>query len=343
MLRAVLRIRVVSGCSTHLALPFSLQWSGGTSEGLHFTAERHHLLISTRHWTSGMRAMNHTSVIVNNASFHVASIGRGPPLLLLHGWPEFWLTWEPVMQRLADRFFLIAPDLRGFGGTDKPIGMFGPQDHAHDVLGLLDALALRRVGIVGHDVGGAVMQALARKAPDRLAGMFFFDFVYPGIGHRMAAPDRLNEIWYQSFHQMEMAATIVGATRNACKTYISHFLRHWAYRKNAFDTVLEAFTDNFLLPGNLTGGFTYYRAAHAARIAMIKGESLALPKIIVPTCVRWAEHDPLFPYEWTDRLAETFGQLDLDLFPGVGHFPHREDPDRAAVEIADFFGRLFNS
>jgi pimeloyl-ACP methyl ester carboxylesterase len=60
----------------------------------------------------------------------------------------------------------------------------------------------------------------------------------------------------------------------------------------------------------------------------------------VPTCVRWAEHDPLFPYEWTDRLGETFANLDLAMFPDVGHFPHYEDPERAASEIAAFFARI---
>ena len=64
---------------------------------------------------------------------------------------------------------------------------------------------------------------------------------------------------------------------------------------------------------------------------MMKGEAPALPPIGVPTCVRWAEHDPLFPYEWTDRLGETFTNLDLAMFPDVGHFPHREDPDRASI------------
>ena len=78
----------------------------------------------------------------------------------------------------------------------------------------------------------------------------------------------------------------------------------------------------------------------ADRIAMMKGEAQALPRITSPTCVRWAEHDPLFPYERTDRLGETFADLDLALFPDVGHFPHREDPDRAAGEIAGFFDRL---
>ena len=67
------------------------------------------------------------------------------------------------------------------------------------------ALGLRRVGIVGHDVGGALMQTLARKTPERFCGLFFFEFLYPGIGARMAEPERLNNIWYQSFNQLEMA------------------------------------------------------------------------------------------------------------------------------------------
>ena len=73
---------------------------------------------------------------------------------------------------------------------------------------------------------------------------------------------------------------------------------------------------------------------------MMKGETPAQPRITVPTCVRWAEHDPLFPYAWTDRLGETFADLDLAPFPDVGHLPHREDPDRAAAEIAAFFGSV---
>ncbi|MGY3619478.1 alpha/beta fold hydrolase [Bradyrhizobium sp. USDA 10063] len=284
--------------------------------------------------------MEHLTVKANGAAFHVARIGAGKPLLLLHGWPEFWLTWEPVMARLADRFALIAPDLRGFGASDKPDGPYGPEQHTDDMLALMDALGIERAGVVGHDVGGAVMQPLARKAPERIAGLFFFDFVYPGIGPRMAAPDRLNHIWYQSFHQMEMAPKLVGATRESCRLYIGHFLKGWSHRQDAFDDVLDAFTDNFLKAGNLAGGFAHYRAAHAARVRMMKGEGPSLPAITVPTCIRWAEHDPLFPYAWTDRLGETFADLDLKMFDDVGHFPHREAPDRASSEISTFFSRI---
>jgi pimeloyl-ACP methyl ester carboxylesterase len=284
--------------------------------------------------------IDHLTIRANGAMFHVTRAGHGKPLLLLHGWPEFWLTWEPVMTRLAGRYTLIAPDLRGFGDSDKPDGPYGPDQHTSDMLALMEALKIERFGVVGHDVGGAVMQPLARAAHGRLAGLFFFDFVYPGIGPRMAAPDRLNHIWYQSFHQMEMAPALVGASRETCRIYIGHFLKNWAYRKNAFDDVLETFTDNFLKDGNLAGGFAHYRASHAGRVKMMQGEAPKLPPIDVPTCVRWAEHDPLFPYAWTDRMGETFSNLDLSMFPDAGHFPHREDPDRAASEIAAFFTRI---
>ena len=288
---------------------------------------------------SSSSALHHITRTVNGANLHLLRAGEGQPLLLLHGWPEFSFTWEPVMTRLADRFDVIAPDLRGFGDSDKPDGSFGAADQARDMLALLDGLGIDRVGLVGHDVGGAVMQALARMSPDRFTGLFFFSFGHPGIGARMAAPDRLIEIWYLMFHEMQLAETLVGATPETVRAYITHFLRHWTYRKDAFDDVLDRFVENFQKAGNLAGGFAYYRAAAPGRLAAIKGEAPALPPITVPTCVRWPEHDSILPYAWTDRLGETFSALDLAPFPGVGHFPHREDPDRAAAEIAGFFAK----
>jgi len=281
--------------------------------------------------------MEHRTVHAAGAAFHVVTAGTGPALLLLHGWPEYWRTWDAVMRKLEHRFTLVAPDLRGFGASDKPDGPWGAAQHAADMVALLDAMGLDRVGVVGHDVGGAVMQPLARQVPGRLAGLFFFDFVHPGIGARMGTPDRLGEIWYQSFHQLDVAPALVGASRQTCQAYIGFILRHWSHRKDTFDTVMEDWIDNFMAPGNIVGGFAYYKAAQAGRIAMMRGDAPRLPPIAVPTCVRWAEHDPLFPYAWTDRLGETFTDLDLGMFEGVGHFPHREDPDRAAAEIARFF------
>ena len=294
-------------------------------------------------WSS-RGGISHHEAVVNGVRLHYARAGTGPTLLLLHGWPEFWLTWLPVMQRLTDRFTVIAPDLRGFGASDKPDP--GPSDqvgaavHAADIAALMDSLGLGRVGLVAHDVGAYVAQVLARSVPERLAGLFFFNCPYPGIGPRWAQAEHLREIWYQSFHQMPFAAELVGSSRTACRLYIGHFLRHWAGgNPHAFDPVLEEFIDNFLAPGALQGGFNWYLSQNASRLATIRGEAPSLPPISVPTCVRWGDSDPLFPYGWTDRLGESFTGLDLAPFPGAGHFPHAEAPDRAAAEIAAFFGR----
>ena len=279
----------------------------------------------------------------NGAKLHYARTGTGQPLVLLHGWPEFWLTWEPVMERLADRFDLIAPDLRGFGESSKtdegPSDQVGPEQHAEDLLALLDHLTLDRVGIVSHDVGAVVTQSFARQHPERLTSLFFFDCPNPGIGARWAEPGHLKEIWYQSFHQKPWAAELIGSSREACRIYLGHMLRHWAAgNPAAFDgDVLEAWVDNFLKPGNLQGGFDWYLSANAARLAAMRGEAPGLPPITVPACVRWGALDPVLKVEWTDRLRETFADLDVAPLDNLGHFPHREDPDRAAAEIAAWF------
>jgi pimeloyl-ACP methyl ester carboxylesterase len=280
---------------------------------------------------------------IDGTPIHYARAGQGPTLVLLHGWPEFWLTWQPVMERLADRFDLIAPDLRGFGqsghANPAPSDKVGPEVHTADVLGLLDALKLKPVGIVSHDVGAYIAQAIGRDHPERLTGLFFFDCPYPGIGGRWAEPGHLKEIWYQSFHQQPMAAALVGATRESCRAYFSHFLRHWSARPDAFDDVLEAWVDNFLSRGNIQGGFNWYLSANAARIASMQGKAPPVAPITVRTRVRWGAEGHVLKAEWGDRLSDYFTDLDFAPMPGVGHFPHREDPDRAAAEIAGFFAK----
>ncbi len=277
-------------------------------------------------------------------SVHLARAGRGRPLLLLHGWPEFWLTWAPCMQRLQDRFQLLAPDLRGFGATEKPASGpsrdAGPEVHAADMLALLDRLGIERVGLVGHDVGAYVAQALARAHPERIAGLFFFNCPYAGIGRRWAEVSHLIEIWYQSFHQQAFAAELVGSSRQACRIYIGHFLKHWARDPHAFDADLEAWVDNFMHPGNLQGGFNWYLSAAAARAAVIREEVPPMPRIALPTRVLWGRHDPILKAEWVDRLGEFFEDPEISIAEDAGHFVHYETPEPAAAAIAAFFERL---
>jgi len=285
--------------------------------------------------------IRHRDVNVDGVRLHVAEAGEGQPLILLHGWPEFWATWEPVMERLADRFRLIAPDFRGFGESDnphpEPTDQAGADVLADDILGLMDALSLEQAGFVGHDIGAYVMQSLARRRPERVTKLLFFKCPTHGIGTRWRAPDHINQIWYQSFHQMPYAATIIGASRESCRAYIGHFLRHWAHKKDAFDPVLEQWVDNFMRPGNLQGGFNFYISQNVPRLAVMAGTAPRPEKIKTPTRVVWGRHDPILRAEWIDVLPDAFEDVSIDIAEDCGHFVHYENPDRAAEEIAAFF------
>lgn len=285
-------------------------------------------------------------IAANGIRLHYVREGQGAPLLLLHGWPEFWYVWRKCIPVLARDFDVIAPDLRGFGESDKPSpgpsAEAGAEVHAADIAALIDALGLGRVGVVSHDVGAYAAQSLARLQPERVRGLFFFNCPYPGIGGRWAAPEHLIEIWYQSFQQQPWAAALVGSSRAACRTYFRHFLSHWAHDPHAFDEDLEAWVDNFMKPGNLQGGFNWYLAAHQARMAVMRGDlpqALRAP-IAVPTRVLWGESDPILRSAWADRLGEFFTEVTVTTVPEAGHFVHYEKPDLACHEIRTFFANL---
>ena len=291
-----------------------------------------------------MPDVKHTFLETRGFTAHVASTGSGPPLILLHGWPEFWATWEPMFERLADRYRLIAPDFRGFGESGNPVSgrsdQAGPDVLADDIAALMDGLGLRRAGFVGHDVGGYVMQRLALNHPDKVAGLFFFNCATHGVGARWRDPQQINEIWYQTFHQMPFAPELVGASRASCRAYIGYLLRHWSHRKSAFDAVLERWIDNFLRPGNLQGGFNWYVSQNAGRLAVMAGTAPKPPKIRQPARVFWGRHDPVLKSGWIDVVGDYFEDVEASIAEDAGHFVHYETPDAAAAEIERFFMRI---
>ena len=283
---------------------------------------------------------NHRYADLPDLRVHYVRHGQGEPLFLIHGWPEFWFAWRKNIPVLAETFDVIVPDLRGFGDTGKPAETPEVATYAEDLKALADHLGLERFGVVTHDVGSGVMQVFARRWPERLTGLFLFNANYPGVGARWAEADHLKEIWYQTFHQLDLAVALVGASRDSCRAYFGYQLSHWAKDPHAFDEDLEAWVDNFMKPGNLKGGFDWYRAANASRLAIIRGDAPALDKITVPTRMLWGAHDPVLKAEWRDRLGEYFDDIRVDVTEEAGHFVHYEAPELANREIAAFFEEL---
>ncbi|MBL8698545.1 MAG: alpha/beta hydrolase [Alphaproteobacteria bacterium] len=275
---------------------------------------------------------------------HLLREGRGAPVVLLHGWPEFSGVWRHVMPPLASRYDVVAPDLRGFGRTrlraGGPVGGTTGDILATDLAELLAALKLDRVAIVSHDVGAFAAQSFARLHPARVAALFFFDVPYPGIGKRWGEAGHLKEVWYQYFHQWPLAEKLVGASRDTMRIYLKHFLDHWAARPGLFDAALEEWVDVYSDPANLEGGFAWYRGSLPMRLKLIAEGPPVLPKITAPTRVLWGAKDPVLKAEWHDRLGDYFADLAVDIAPDAGHFPHWEIPDRATREILAFLERV---
>jgi pimeloyl-ACP methyl ester carboxylesterase len=117
--------------------------------------------------------VRHDYVDVNGLRTHVALAGAEdrPPIVLVHGWPQNWWSWRHVIPQLADRFRVIAPDLRGHGWTEAPADGYEKAQLAADVLGLLDALGIDRVVWVGHDWGGFAGLLAALGSPERIERM----------------------------------------------------------------------------------------------------------------------------------------------------------------------------
>jgi pimeloyl-ACP methyl ester carboxylesterase len=285
---------------------------------------------------------NHQFAHVNNIDIHYVREGAGMPLFVLHGWPEFWWSWHRNIPALAQHFDVVAPDLRGFGQTEKPAGSafesYDFQHHVADIIALADHLGFERFGIATHDVGAGVSQMLAREHAHRLTGLFLFNCAYPGVGRRWVKAEHLNEIWYQSLHQQPWATELIGHSRETCRIYFSNMLAHWSYDPHAFDAHIETWVDNFMAPGNMQGGFNWYVVSHPIRMALVRDGAPQLARIETPTRFLWGRHDPILLSSWADALGDYFRDPMVEFAEHAGHFVHFEASELANAAITEFFG-----
>jgi pimeloyl-ACP methyl ester carboxylesterase len=135
--------------------------------------------------------VTHRYIQAGDVRLHVAEAGEGPPLLLLHGWPQHWWCWRHLIPRLAPHYRILAPDLRGWGFSDAPPGDYAKATFAADIIALLDAEGLERVRMIGHDWGGFVSFLLALEHPERIERLVALDIVPPWPGAARPRPGAL--------------------------------------------------------------------------------------------------------------------------------------------------------
>jgi pimeloyl-ACP methyl ester carboxylesterase len=264
--------------------------------------------------------------------------GRGPAVLLLHGWSGDRTDFREVVPLLSSAD-VVVPDLRGFGESDKhladPVEQYGADAQARSVVGLIDELGLDRPVIGGYDIGSRVAQAVARSRPDLVRALVISPPL-PGIGDRILSVRAQGEFWYQSFHQLDLAEQLVDGRPDSVRSYLRHFWSHWSGPGfELTDTHLEHLVSTYAEPGAFTASIGWYRAG-AGAVALSVAEQAPQPgeRIGVPTTVLWPQHDPLFPRAWSDRLDDFFTDVRLTDVDGVGHFTPLECPREFASALA---------
>jgi pimeloyl-ACP methyl ester carboxylesterase len=269
--------------------------------------------------------------------------GEGPPVVLLHGWPGDRHDFRLITPELAGTADVVVPDLRGFGDSDRHPGdtaeAYAGAAQARSVLGLITELGLEQVVLAGYDIGSRIAQVVAGQAPERVRALVVAPPV-PGAGRRLLTPEVVTEFWYQNFHRLELAESLLDGNRDAIRSYLRHFWTHWSgpgYTPAEAD--LDRLADGYARPGAFTSSIGWYRAGPGI---LARGLQEQTPdpadRLPTPTHVLWPAHDPLFPSAWADRLGEFFAAVTLTSLPDAGHFVPLEAPEEFTAALRAALG-----
>jgi pimeloyl-ACP methyl ester carboxylesterase len=194
-----------------------------------------------------------------NVGLYAVSLGNGPTVILIHGFPQHWWMWRQTMQALASAGYrAIAIDQRGCGGSDIPQGPYDKATLASDVVALMDALNVKSASVVGYDHGGGTALALGYLAPERVERLAIMEYAPPGFGYEMgltAAPGNVN--WQLAFFtHPDVAVQFIGGKE---RELLSWYFWHWAYNPEAVDQAdFEVYVRQLQKPGALRGGMMHF-------------------------------------------------------------------------------------
>lgn len=270
----------------------------------------------------------HHEAEVNGVRLHWVEAGAGPVVLLLHGFPDFWLSWRRQIPALAEAGFrAVAPDLRGYNLSAKPRGVaaYHVEELAKDVAALASHLGAPRVSVVGHDWGGAVAWNLPRYYPDLVERLVVLNSPHPAAFRReLGTLSQLRRSWYVFFFQLPwLPEALLRASRAG---FVKRVLRDDPVRPDAFTREeIERFREAILLPGALTSALNYYRAVFRPRTARLGFRSR---RVGCPTLVVWGERDRYLGPGLLEGLDRWVTDLTVERIPEASHWVHADAPEQ---------------
>jgi pimeloyl-ACP methyl ester carboxylesterase len=262
---------------------------------------------------------------------HAVVGGAGPPLLLVHGWPETWYAWRLLMPTLARDFEVVAVDQRGIGLSGKPADGYDTGTLADDLVALMDALGHQRFAVVGHDTGFAIGYALAADHPERVERVALAEIPGPpgaAPSPPLFVPGPVNDrLWHIPFNRVDKLPEQLVAGREDV-----FFGYEFAIQGGKLPVeVVDYYVGLLSAPGALSGSFGWYRAfdTTVAQNEQRKTTRLTMPVLAIGGAASYGDHVG----EAMNLVADDVQSV---VIPNVGHWVAEEAPDEMLAALTAF-------
>jgi pimeloyl-ACP methyl ester carboxylesterase len=283
-----------------------------------------------------LEGVTHRDVQVRGVSFHVAEAGDGPPVLLLHGWPQHWFCWRKLVPLLADDHRLICPDLRGFGWSQAPAGAYDKQTLAHDMVGLLDALELERVDLIAHDWGAWAGFLMCLGHPQRFAHYLALNMYTPWVAPpSVTGTLGLWRLWYQ----VAIATPGLGRLLISRTDFVRRLITAGAVHADAWsEEELESFSAVLREPARTSASIGLYRTFLLRELGPYLAGRNRDDRLTVPTLLLHGTRDLAIDHRRLGDWRAHADRMTVELRDDSGHFIAEELPGVVADHARALFG-----
>ena len=276
--------------------------------------------------------VEHRFVDAGGLRVHVAEAGSGDPLVLLHGWPQNWLSWRTLIPRLAESYRVICPDLRGHGWSDAPPRGYEKEQLASDLLALLDALELERVRAVGHDWGGFATFLACLRQPERFERFACLSIITPWLRPSFS-PKALAATMYQPL----IASPLLGRLIVQRTGFVRLLLDRGSGGSNPWsDDVLAAYLSQWKERDRAAASVQVYRSFLIREMGPILAGRYLTQRLAVPTLHLYGARDLVITADRLGPWREHADDMAVEELPDVAHFLPEEAPEAVLDRLVPF-------